>query len=189
MRFCSKISARKLTIAGGAVLCLLGFGTVAVAQTAQPKGAPQVNAPADAAGQPSQPQPNWIVTCSQTRPGLECRAGQSLFLRQTRQRVLSVAVRMPADTKKPVFLMQLPLGVYLPAGATLQIGKDEAKTLPFTNCGQGGCIAEYAVTDAELAAIAKGADITISAQRSGDRKPFTLTVPALGFAAAYAKIK
>ena len=46
MRFCSKISARKLTIAGGAVLCLLGFGTIAVAQTAQPKGAPQVNAPA-----------------------------------------------------------------------------------------------------------------------------------------------
>ena len=38
---------------------------------------------------------------------------------------------MPADTKKPVFLMQLPLGVYLPAGATLQIGKEEAKTLPF----------------------------------------------------------
>lgn len=188
MRFCSKISARKLTIAGGAVLCLLGFGNAALAQTAQPKGQ-AVNAPAEAAGQPSQPQPNWIVTCNQTRAGLECRAGQSLFIRQTRQRVLSVAVRMPADTKKPVFLMQLPLGVYLPAGATLQIGKEEAKTLPFTSCDQGGCIAEYAVSDAELAAIAKGADITISGQGSGSRKPFTLTVPALGFAAAYAKIK
>lgn len=189
MRFCSKFSARQLTIAACAVLCLLGFGHAAVAQTAQPKGAPQVNAPAESAGQPSRPQPNWIVTCSQTKPGLECRAGQSLLLRQTRQRVLSVAVRMPADTKKPIFLMQLPLGVYLPAGATLQIGKGEAKTLAFTSCGQGGCIAEYAITDAELAAIAKGADITISAQRSGDRKPFTLTVPAIGFAAAYAKIK
>jgi invasion protein IalB len=96
---------------------------------------------------------------------------------------------MPADTKKPVLLMQLPLGVYLPAGATLQIGKDEAKTLPFTSCARGGCIAEYAITDAELAAIAKGADITISAQGGVSRKPFTLTVPALGFAAAYAKIK
>ena len=187
MRFCSKIGT--LMIAGGTVLCLLGFGNVALAQTAQPKGTPQVNAPADAAGQPSRPQPNWIVTCSQTRAGLECRAGQSLFLRQTRQRVLSVAVRVPADTKKPVFLMQLPLGVYLPAGATLQIGKDEAKALAFTTCDRGGCIAEYAVTDAELAAIAKGADITISGQSSGSRKPFTLTVPALGFAAAYAKIR
>ena len=95
---------------------------------------------------------------------------------------------MPADTKKPVLLMQLPLGVYLPAGATLQIGKLEAKTLPFTSCDRGGCIAEYAVTDGELNAIAKGADLKISAQIV-QRKPFTLTVPALGFAAAYAKIK
>jgi invasion protein IalB len=190
MRFCFKFSERKLTIAGSTVLCLLGFGHEALAQTAQPKGqAAPVNAPADAAGQPSQPQPNWIVSCNQTRPGLECRAGQSLFLKRTRQRVLSVAVRMPADTKKPNFLMQLPLGVYLPAGATLQIGKEEVKTLPYTSCDQGGCIAEYAVTDAELASIAKGADITISAQGSISRKPFTLTVPALGFAAAYAKIK
>jgi invasion protein IalB len=95
---------------------------------------------------------------------------------------------MPADTKKPVFLMQLPLGVYLPAGATLEIGTLEAKTLPFAYCDRGGCIAEYAVTDGELNAIAKGADIKISAQTL-QRKPFSLTVPALGFAAAYAKIK
>jgi invasion protein IalB len=95
---------------------------------------------------------------------------------------------MPADTKKPVFLLQLPLGVYLPAGATLQIGKLEAQTLPFVSCDQGGCIAEYAVTDAELNSIAKGSDLTISAQ-TVQRKPFTLTVPSLGFAAAYAKIK
>jgi invasion protein IalB len=95
---------------------------------------------------------------------------------------------MPADTKKPVLLLQLPLGVYLPAGATLQIGKLEAQTLPYTSCDQGGCIAEYAVTDAELGAIAKGADLTISA-RTVQQKPFTLTVPSLGFAVAYAKIK
>jgi invasion protein IalB len=95
---------------------------------------------------------------------------------------------MPADTKKPVLLMQLPLGVYLPAGATLQIGKEEAKTLPFIGCDQGGCVAEYAVTDAELGSIAKGGDMTISAQTL-QRKAFTLTVPSLGFAVAYAKIK
>ncbi len=189
MRLCTKTSARRLKIAAATLLCLVGFGSGLMAQTAQPKGqAPQVQAPAEAAGQPNQPQPNWVVSCNQTRPGLECRAGQSLFLRKTRQRVLSVAVRIPADTKKPVLLIQLPLGVYLPAGATLQIGKLEAQTLPFTSCNQGGCIAEYAVTDGELSSIAKGSDLTISAQ-TVQQKPFTLTVPALGFAAAYAKIK
>ena len=87
----------------------------------------RVEAPAEAAGQPSRPQANWIVSCSQTRPGLECRAGQSLFLRQSRQRVLSVAVRMPADTKKPVLLLQLPLGVYLPAGASSRLARGKPR--------------------------------------------------------------
>ena len=128
MRLCTKMSPRHFTMTAGTLLCLVGLGGGAAAQTAQPKGqAPHVEVPARGAGQPSQPQPNWVVSCSQTRPGLECRAGQSLFLRKTRQRVLSVAVRMPADTKKPVLLVQLPLGVYLPAGATLQIGKEEAQ--------------------------------------------------------------
>jgi invasion protein IalB len=188
MLLCTRMIARKLMIAGAAFVGILDVSTGALAQTQQPKAPSRVEAPAEAAGQPSRPQANWIVSCSQTRPGLECRAGQSLFIRQTRQRVLSVAVRMPADTKKPVLLLQLPLGVYLPAGATLQIGKDEAKTLPFLGCDRGGCVAEYAVTDGELNAVAKGADITISAQTM-QKKPFTLTVPAVGFAAAYAKIK
>jgi invasion protein IalB len=95
---------------------------------------------------------------------------------------------MPADTKKPTLLLQLPLGVYLPAGALLQIGKGETKTLPFVSCDQAGCVAEYNISDAELSSVAKGVDLTVSGQTL-DKKPFTLTVPSVGFAAAYAKIK
>jgi invasion protein IalB len=129
-----------------------------------------------------------MVACSNSKEGLDCRAGQSLFFKKTGQRFLSVAVRIEPETKKPSLLVQLPLGVYLPAGVTLQIGKDAAKTLPYKNCDRGGCIAEYPITDAELAAMVKGADITLSAQ-SLQQKSFTLDVPGLGFAAAYAKIK
>jgi invasion protein IalB len=101
---------------------------------------------------------------------------------------VSVAVRVPPDTKKPVLLLQLPFGVYLPAGVSLQFGKDAAKTLPFQSCDQGGCVAEYAITEAEIAAMLKGADLTISAQTL-TKEPFTVTVPVSGFPAAYAKIK
>ena len=66
---------------------------------------------------------------------------------------MSVAVRVPADTKKPIMVVQVPLGVYLPAGASLQIGKDETKTLPFKGCDRGGCVAEYAITESEIAAM------------------------------------
>lgn len=185
MRLSAKTNARKLKIVGGALLCILGVSGGAVAQTSQPKGEAAQSAPAQ---QTATPQPNWVVACSQTQQGLECRAGQSLFVRKTGQRFLSVAVRVPPDTKKPKLLLQLPLGVYLPAGASLQIGKDEAMTLPFQSCDQAGCIAEHPMTDAEIAAMVKGADLTVSAQNL-QKKPFTLQVPGLGFAAAYAKIQ
>ena len=59
----------------------------------------------------------WVVSCDDNNGRLDCRAGQSVFIKKTGQRLLSVAVRVPADTKKPVLMLQVPLGVYLPAGA------------------------------------------------------------------------
>jgi invasion protein IalB len=86
-------------------------------------------------------------------------------------------------------MLQVPLGVYLPAGASLQIGKDGARTLPFKGCDRQGCVAEYAITDAEIAAMAKGSDLTISVQNQNRQPAFTVTVPVTGFAAAYAKVR
>ena len=130
-----------------------------------------------------------MVSCDDNQGKLDCRAGQSVFIKPTGQRLLSVAVRVPADTKKPVLLLQVPFGVYLPAGASLQIGKAGAKTLPFKGCDRQGCVAEYAITDAEIAAMAKGSDLTISVQNQNRQPAFTVTVPVTGFAAAYAKVR
>ena len=110
-------------------------------------------------------------------------------MKNTGQRVLSVAVRVPADTKKPILMVQVPLGVYLPAGASLQIGQDQTKVLPFKGCDQGGCLAEYPVTEAEIAAMSKGADLKISVQNQNEKPAFDITVPTTGFSAAYAKVK
>ncbi|MGH6825778.1 invasion associated locus B family protein [Methyloceanibacter sp.] len=165
-----------------------------MAQTAQQRQ--PVPVPGATPAQPAQPgqqqpapPPIWVVSCADNRGRLDCRAGQSVFIKNTRQRLLSVAVRVPPDTKKPVMMLQVPLGVYLPAGASLQIGQDEAKTLPFKGCDQGGCVAEYAVTEAEIAAMAKGSDLKISVQNQNQQPAFTVTVPVTGFAAAYAKVK
>jgi invasion protein IalB len=102
--------------------------------------------------------------------------------------VLTVAVRIPPETKKPTMLFLLPLGSYLPAGMSLQFRKGEAKAISIQKCDRAGCLAEYAVSDGEVAAMLKGADLTISLQDT-QRKPITYTVPVTGFSAAYAKIK
>jgi invasion protein IalB len=194
MRLSTKSSVRKFGAAAGALFCLVSFGTAALGQTLQPKAKTSEEQPAAATpiqpgpGQTAPSQPNWAVNCSNIPAGLDCRAIQSLFFKSSGQRLLSVVVHVPPDTKKPELLLQLPLGVYLPAGASLQIGKDAAKTVPYKSCDQYGCLAEYAITEAEIAAMSKGSDLTITMQNL-NQQPVTVTLPALGFAAAYAKLK
>jgi invasion protein IalB len=182
MRLSTNIGARKRQIAGGAFLCLLALGSGALAQTQQQR------APAPQA-QPSRPPAIWVGNCQDNNGKLDCRAGQAVFVKNTGQRILSVAVRVPADTKKPILMVQVPLGVYLPGGASLQIGQDQPKVLPFKACDQGGCLAEYPATEAEIAAMSKGADLKVSVQNQNQQPAFTVTVPTTGFSAAYAKVK
>jgi invasion protein IalB len=85
-------------------------------------------------------------------------------------------------------LFSLPLGSYLPAGVSLQFGNGEAKALAIQNCDRSGCLARYAVTEAELGAMQKGSDLTLTLQDM-QKQPITFTVPVNGFAQAYAKIK
>jgi invasion protein IalB len=187
-RLSTKMSERRISIAGAAVLCILVFSGGAVAQTLQPKAvqpAPARPAPA----QPAPAPPQWVLGCSNTQGGLDCSAAQSIFVRQAGQNDVraNVVVRVPPDTKKPNLLLQLPLGVYLPSGVTLRFGGGGAKAIPFQSCNQGGCLAEYAIAEAEIASLLNGEALTLSVQ-TADKKPFTLQVPAAGFAAAYAKM-
>jgi len=144
---------------------------------------------AQTAQQQEAPPPVWLVNCLDNQGKLDCRAEQSAFVTTTGQRVLSVAVRVPPDSKKPVLMVQVPLGVYLPAGASLQIGKEKAKTLPFKGCYQAGCVADYDITESEIAAMTKGSDLAISVQNQNQQQAFNITVPVKGFAEAYAKVK
>jgi invasion protein IalB len=64
-------------------------------------------------------------------------------------------------------LILFPLGINLPAGATLQFGQDDAKTVRVQNCDSAGCLALYAITDAEITAMLKGQGVTISVRPQG----------------------
>ncbi len=131
----------------------------------------------------------WVVNCANTPAGLDCGATQSLLFKQADRNVRAgVQVRVAPDTKKPKLMLHVPLGIHLPAGVKLQFGGSGAKALPFQICLSNGCFAEYAITQAEITAMLKGADLTLSVQ-APNHTPFMFKMPAKGFAAAYAKIK
>src|SRR5437879_3268046 len=54
----------------------------------------------------------WRVECTGDGKTLECRALQSLVNREdNKQLVALISVRTPSDTKTPVMMLQLPLGL------------------------------------------------------------------------------
>jgi invasion protein IalB len=177
-------------IAGIASLCLLASGSLGLAQTLQPKATkpPAAGAPTQPAPEAVPQTPTWMVNCTSVAGGFDCRASQTLFIKSSNTRVLTLVVRTTPGAKRPVMLIQGPLGIYLPAGITLQVGKAAAKALPVQNCDQGGCLTEYAITDEEIEAIRGGADLTVTMQDL-KKTPVPLKVPSLGFAEAYAKLQ
>ena len=94
---------------------------------------------------------------------------------------------MLPDTKKPNLLLRVPLGIRLPQGIIVQFGEERGKALPFQSCNMSGCVAEYAITKAEIASLQKGANLRLSVRTVRDN-PLNFNLPAAGFAAAYAKM-
>jgi invasion protein IalB len=182
---CSKSRKRISGIAGAISIFACMTGIVAAQTSQQPKATPNAAAPKPT---PVPAQPTWQVSCTNSPSGMNCRAIQMLFITKTGQRVMTIAVHLLPDSDVPEMLLALPLGGYLPAGAVLRFGKEQAKTVPIESCDRSGCLAKYTVTQADLASLLKGTDLTISMQ-DVQKRPIAYTVPAAGFAEAWAKIK
>ena len=71
------------------------------------------SAPADSS---VPPQPVWTSRCSSDgrKAALLCEIEQSLYITKTGQLVASVNVKLPLDTRQPVMMIQLQVGLFLP---------------------------------------------------------------------------
>jgi invasion protein IalB len=133
--------------------------------------------------------PGWAVNCKSEAKdkGLECRMTQTVVLKGSGQVLTSVTFRVPADTKTPEMIVQLPLGVFLSPGASYQIDTNPAQRLNYRACDRNGCFAIAPVTPEALAVLKKGKQIKISFQNLAE-KPITVPLSLDGFGEAYEKM-
>ena len=110
------------------------------------------------------------------------------FMRQSGKLVAMITIRVPADTKKPVAMIQAPLGLFLPAGITVDVDGDMAQNYPLQTCNAMGCYAGFPITDQMLNRMLNGGKLNIIFQYL-DKKPFTLPMSLVGFTEAYGRIK
>ena len=80
---------------------------------------------------------------------------------KTGQLIVLVNIRVPADTRAPIALVQLPLGLNLPGGAKLQIDDGKAIDLQIQTCETRGCYASTPVAADMLAALKSGKQLKV----------------------------
>ena len=113
---------------------------------------------------------------------------QNAIFTKTGQLVVLVNIRVPGDSRSPVALVQLPLGLNLQAGAKYQVDDGKTADLPIQTCENRGCYASFPVGAETLNALRAGKQLKIIFQ---DLAKETITIPLSlnDFSATYDRIK
>jgi invasion protein IalB len=136
----------------------------------------------------AQPPAAWRVECTGDGKALECRAMQQAFQRETRQLVLSLAVRPAPDGKTGAMLITLPLGLNLTEPVQVKVDNGVSDKQAIQTCTNVGCFVAMTLSDKLLAAMRTGTDLKITVQ-DANKKPVEMSLPLLGFGLAFDKAK
>jgi invasion protein IalB len=144
----------------------------------------------DAAPAAAAPPPGWAARCTSASRGapLECAIEQTAVLSKTGQLIVLVNIRVPSDTHTPVALVQLPLGLNLPAGAKLQVDDGKTIDLQIQTCENRGCYGSTPISPELLTALKSGKQLKVSFQNLA-KESIGIPLPLADFGAAYEKIK
>jgi invasion protein IalB len=153
----------------------------------------QAPAPPAAAAQPQEgakPPQGWISRCvsDARQTAVDCAVEQTAVVTNTGQLVASIVVRVPHDSRQPMMMIQVPIGLYLPAGVNVQV--DDNKPLLFTlqTCDGKGCYAGAPLPQELLAAMKSGKKLSVIFQNM-QKENIAVPLPLENFAESYQKIQ
>jgi invasion protein IalB len=130
----------------------------------------------------------WRVECANNGKVLNCRVLAEVVQQKTHQIITSLTVRYPMETKKPVMMVQVPLGVLVSEPIAIQVDNNKAEHANIQTCTQAGCFAGSPISNALIEAMRIGKHLKIIVYNV-KKQSVTVTIPLTGFALAYDKIK
>lgn len=179
------LSTRLVLAAGLAALTAAAVPSVMATQAQA--AAPAKKAPAKTV---SKPQVAWKTTCSSATRGapVDCALEQRVVIKETGQLLAGMSIRVPAQTRKPVMMVQVPLGLYLPEGIKLSFDGKKPIQIGLQYCDQKGCYAGQPVSPEMLKGFRTAKELKMSFQNL-QRQDLTVNIVLSQFAASYDKIK
>ena len=130
----------------------------------------------------------WRVDCAGDGKVLECRALQQIVNHDDKRLLAQLTVRLPSDSKTPVMMLQLPLGLNLSEPVQFKVDNGAIEKQPVQTCTTTGCFVGMQLNDKFLAAMRGGGVLKIALQDS-NKQPIAIDVPLLGFSLALDKAK
>ena len=162
--------------------CCRRLATIGAAILAASLGVPSAIRAQDAA------PAAWRVECTGDGKVLECRALQQIINRDDKRLLAQLTVRVPPDSKTPVMMLQLPLGLNLSEPVQFKVDNGAIEKQPVQTCTTTGCFVGMQLNDKFLASMRGGTLLRIALQDS-NKQPIALDVPLLGFSLALDKAK
>jgi len=176
----------------GQLARLFGMGLVAagILATGALAAASQETTNPEQPKQNAAPREAWATNCSSPARGQaqDCAMEQRAVASETGQAIAQITIRVPQDTKKPVTMVQVPLGLFLPAGLSVDVDGDLSENFPFQTCNNNGCFVGFPIPDVMLKAMFNGGKLNLTFQNL-NKKPVVLPMSLSGFTGAYNKIK
>jgi invasion protein IalB len=130
----------------------------------------------------------WRVECTGDGKILDCRALQQIVNRDDKRLLAQLTVRLPSDSKTPVMMLQLPLGLNLSEPVQFKVDNGTVEKQQVQTCTTTGCFVGMQLNDKFLASMRGGTLLKIALQDS-NKQPIALDVPLLGFSLALDKAK
>ncbi|MDH5763080.1 MAG: invasion associated locus B family protein [Nitrospinota bacterium] len=126
----------------------------------------------------------WVTQCTGKIPEADCQVEKTITMGETRQRLISIIVRVPPGSSQPAMMFHLPVGLHLPSGVTFQLDDQKQQQLKIQSCDLEGCYAGTAVSTSMLLAMKKSEHLTVMFQNLA-RTTIRVPVPLNGFKGAY----
>lgn len=138
---------------------------------------------------PAGNQPPWVVNCvsHSAKEPVNCEMSETLASKNTGQRVVTAVVTKKQGAAGYTLRLVLPLGLYLPQGASVSVDQGAKSKYPIVTADQNGSYANGDISSELLGAMKKGADLNVAVKSAGG-KDIVLQLSLAGFSAALDKL-
>ena len=139
--------------------------------------------PTDGAAAPA-PRLGWYKTCAKQDDNDICIV-QNLIMANSGQLVTAVGlISIDGKVNRKILQISVPTARLIGPGITMQIDGGKGQKVDYAVCLPDKCTAEIPLTDAAIAALKKGTDVTFTSINFR-RAPNPIKISLTGFGAAY----